>query len=76
MQGKRPDEGEGTAELLHDGSVEKQHGVGVGRCYSRHRGREFLSFLREIERNVRRGLDVHLGRSQDRADPEVARRAG
>ena len=32
----------------------------VGRCYPRHRGREFLSFLREIQRNVPSDLDVHL----------------
>ena len=32
----------------------------IGRCYPRHRGREFLSFLREIERNVPNDLDVHL----------------
>jgi transposase len=32
----------------------------IGHCDPRHRGREFLSFLREIERNVPRGLDVHL----------------
>ena len=32
----------------------------IGRCYPRHRGREFLSFLREIERNVAANLDIHL----------------
>src|SRR3984885_5790391 len=32
----------------------------VVRCYPRHRGREFLAFLREIERNVPPDLDVHL----------------
>jgi hypothetical protein len=32
----------------------------IGRCYPRHRGREFLSFLREIERNVPSDLDVRL----------------
>jgi transposase len=32
----------------------------IGRCYPRHRGREFLSFLREIERNVPPNLDVRL----------------
>ena len=32
----------------------------IGRCFSRHRGQEFLAFLREIERNVPDDLDVHL----------------
>ena len=32
----------------------------IGRCYPRHRGREFLSFVREIERNIPSDLDVHL----------------
>jgi hypothetical protein len=32
----------------------------IGRCYPRHRGREFLSFLREIERKVAANLDIHL----------------
>ena len=32
----------------------------IGRCYPRHRGREFMNFLHQIERNVPRGLDVHL----------------
>jgi len=30
------------------------------RCKARHRHREFLQFLREIDRNVPAGLDVHL----------------
>jgi hypothetical protein len=32
----------------------------IGRCHPRHRGREFLSFLREIERNVPPELEVRL----------------
>jgi DDE superfamily endonuclease len=32
----------------------------IGRCYPRHRGGEFLSFLREIERNVPPQLEVRL----------------
>jgi Integrase core domain len=32
----------------------------IERCYPRHGGREFLSFLREIERNVPSDLDVRL----------------
>jgi hypothetical protein len=32
----------------------------IGRCYPRHRGREFLSFLREIERHVPPELEASL----------------
>lgn len=32
----------------------------IGRCFRRHRSREFLTFLNEIERSVPAKLDVHL----------------
>ena len=32
----------------------------IGRCFARHRAREFLQFLRTIEANVPADLDVHL----------------
>ena len=32
----------------------------LGKCYKRHRSREFLSFLREIDGHVPDNLDVHL----------------
>ena len=48
----------GTLSLF--AALDAATGKVIGRCYPRHRGREFLSFLREIERNVPRGLDVHL----------------
>ena len=32
----------------------------IGRCFARHRAREFLAFLREIESNVLPNLDIHL----------------
>ena len=48
----------GTLTLF--AALDTATGAVIGRCYPRHRGREFLSFLREIERNVPRGLDVHL----------------
>jgi len=35
-------------------------GVVIGRCFPRHRAREFLKFLRTIEANVPVDLDVHL----------------
>ena len=48
----------GTLSLF--AALDAATGKVIGRGYPRHRGREFLSFLREIERNVPRGLDVHL----------------
>ena len=35
-------------------------GAVIGRCFARHRAREFLSFLRTVEANVPTDLDVHL----------------
>lgn len=32
----------------------------IGKCYARHRAREFLKFLREIEASVPTDLEVHL----------------
>ncbi len=32
----------------------------IGKCFARHRGSEFLRFLREIETNVPLDLDIHL----------------
>ena len=34
--------------------------TGIGKCYRRHRAREFLDFLKEIDRRVPEGLDVHI----------------
>ena len=35
-------------------------GFVLGRCYKRHRSKEFLAFLKEIDANVEPDLDVHL----------------
>jgi transposase len=32
----------------------------IGKCFARHRAREFLRFLREVDAAVPAGLDVHL----------------
>jgi len=32
----------------------------IGTCYPRHRNVEFLKFLRQIDREVLKGLDIHL----------------
>src|SRR5271169_6136829 len=44
----------------------------IGRCYPRHPGREFLGFLREIERSRRSPHHRQLRHPQDASDPEVA----
>ncbi len=48
----------GTLSLF--AALDTATGNVIGRCYPRHRGREFLAFLREIERNIPSDLDVHL----------------
>ncbi len=37
-----------------------QLGRVIGQCKPRHRAKEFLSFLRKIDRAVKKSLDVHL----------------
>ncbi len=32
----------------------------IGRCFSRHRHQEFLAFLKQIDREVPKGLEIHL----------------
>jgi transposase len=36
------------------------NGKVLGRCLPRHRGREFVRFLRELEKEVPQDLDIHL----------------
>ncbi len=48
----------GTLSLF--AALDAATGKVIGKCYARHRGSEFLSFLREIERNVPADLDIHL----------------
>lgn len=35
-------------------------GFAIGKCYKRHRAKEFLDFLKQIDRQMPHGLDVHL----------------
>lgn len=48
----------GTTTLF--AALDVATGVVIGRCFQRHRAREFLKFLRTIEANVPADLDVHL----------------
>jgi transposase len=48
----------GTLSLF--AALDVATGKVIGKCFARHRGREFLKFLRQIETNVPLDLDVHL----------------
>ncbi len=48
----------GTTSLF--AALDIATGKVIGKCYPRHRSKEFLAFLREIEAAVPAGLDVHL----------------
>ena len=48
----------GTTSLF--AALDIATGKVIGRCFKRHRAKEFLTFLREIDTNVPDDLDVHL----------------
>lgn len=48
----------GTTSLF--AALDVATGFVIGKCYKRHRAAEFLDFLKEIDRNVPDGLDVHI----------------
>lgn len=48
----------GTTSLF--AALDIATGAIIGKCYGRHRAREFRDFLDEIEKNVPADLDVHL----------------
>ena len=48
----------GTLSLF--AALDAATGKVIGRCYQRHRSREFLKFLRAVDTEVPRDLDVHL----------------
>jgi transposase len=48
----------GTLSLF--AALDVATGKVIGKCFARHRAREFLRFLREIEDNVLPNLDIHL----------------
>ena len=47
----------GTTSLF--AALDVATGSVIGKCYRRHRAREFLDFLKVIDRNVPDGLDIH-----------------
>jgi transposase len=48
----------GTTSLF--AALDIATGAVIGKCYARHRAKEFRAFLDEIEANVPKGLAVHL----------------
>ena len=48
----------GTTSLF--AALDVATGHVIGKCYRRHRAREFLDFLKEIDRRIPEGLDVHI----------------
>ncbi|MCY4501656.1 MAG: IS630 family transposase [Alphaproteobacteria bacterium] len=48
----------GTTSLF--AALDVATGFVIGKCYRRHRAREFLDFLKQIDRRIPAGLDVHI----------------
>lgn len=48
----------GTTSLF--AALDIATGAVIGKCYKRHRATEFLDFLKELDRNLPAGPDVHL----------------
>ena len=67
------DQRHGTTSLF--AALDVATGRVIGRCYPRHRAREFLKFLRIIDAEVPRDLDVHLVMDNDATHKTPAIRA-
>jgi transposase len=48
----------GTTTLF--AALDAKTGLVIGECHPRHRSREFIRFLKRIDRAVKKALDVHL----------------
>ncbi len=57
-QTRRGQPGDGAADLF--AALDVLTGEVIGRCLPRHRNTEFLKFLRTIDREVPKGLAVHM----------------
>jgi len=53
----------GTTSLF--AALDIASGAVIGNCDKRHRAREFLDFLKQIDRQMPQGLDVHLVMDND-----------
>ena len=63
----------GTTSLF--AALDVATGFVIGKCYRRHRAREFLDFLKEIDRRVPEGLDIHIVMDNDATHKTVAVKA-
>lgn len=54
-------------------ALDVKSGLVIGACHPRHRAREFIRFLKKIDRAVKKSLDVHLvlDNSSSHKTPEV-----
>ena len=48
----------GTTSLF--AALDVASGFVIGKCYKRHRSKEFLDFLKEIDARIPDGLDIHI----------------
>jgi transposase len=48
----------GTTTLF--AALDVKSGIVIGECQPRHRAKEFIRFLKKIDRTVKNGLDLHL----------------
>ena len=48
----------GTTSLF--AALDIASGLVIGKCYKRHRAREFLNFLKEIDANAPDDIDIHI----------------
>ena len=59
------DKRNGTTSLF--AALDVATGEVIGKCYQRHRSREFRKFLDHVEANVPEGLDIHIVMNNDAA---------
>ena len=56
----------GTTTLF--AALDVKSGLVIGECMPRHRAKEFLSFLRRIDRAVKKPRDIHLVLDREKTD--------
>ena len=63
----------GTISLF--ATLDVATGFVIGTCYRRHRAREFLAFLKEIDARLPEGLDIHVVMDNDATHKTAAAKA-
>lgn len=59
----------GTTSLF--AALDIATGAVIGKCYKRHRSREFLGFLKQIDERLPKGPDVHLVMDSETGQPLI-----